>query len=563
MSLGEGVPPPAPKRPMRVRRKRDDEDEGDIFPPGAPIDDDPRPEVLLSYEMHDVVDKTIDAWMPRDPNVYTRSGELVTVVNSGAVPERDDEDGSPRPIFAPKTPRVHNLSLAGLSNRLSRAVRFCKRTPKGARVRCMPTPRLVAELAARGEWGGASELVGIAETPFLRPDGTICQIPGFDPATGYLYVPTTSFPPVPQHPTRSEAEAALALLREPFVDFPFATPAQSVVPVAAILTMLARPGIHGSILGVAISAATRGSGKSLLADTVAVISTGRSASRTTFPEDDIELEKVLGAYALAGSRLILLDNVTRRFGGGPLDKVLTARDDVDLRVLGVSEIKRVPWTALVMCSGNNLTFGEDTLRRMLLCRLESDLENPETRTGFSHHPLLGWLEANRERFVTAALTVLRAWTCKKLDPIHPLLGSFYEWSAIVPQAIAFAGGPNVMEARPAAELAGDDVLSALAVVLQRLPALSSKSMSARHILDALYPRPKHDEPPDGWDDLCDAFEALGAMSRGQQQPSPKALTQTLVRHAGRVLDGRRLKSSVNRDSVRLFWVEAVASRVSA
>lgn len=544
------VPPPPPEE--------GDDDLGG--PPDGP-DEDPRPEVILGVDLHAIVNDTIAAWMPRDVNVYTRSGTLVTVVDTATPIVRDDADGAPRPILTPKTPRVHPLPLAGISNRLQGSIRFLKKVPKRGLVRCMPTPRLIAELAARGEWQGASELVGITETPFLRPDGSVCQTPGYDSATGYLYVPNIVFPPVPSEPTRAEAVEALDALRDPFVDFPFASAAQSVVPVAAVLTVVARPAIRGSIPCIAIDAATRGSGKTKIADSIATITTGRSASRATFPEDDIELEKVLSSYALSGARLVLLDNVTRRFGGGPLDKVLTAVDDVDLRILGRSEMVRVRWTAQLLCSGNNIAFGDDTLRRTLMCRLESEHENPENRTNFAHDPLLEYLEERRARLVVAALTVLRAWTSKKLEASTGPWGSFDAWARLIPPAIVFAGGPNVLEARPPPERAGDDMLAALAIVLRRLPVLSPDAMSARRLIDALYPAPGAHDPPDGWADLRDAFEALGALSRGHSTPTPRGLTGSLSRTIGRVVDGQRLRSVVNRDGVRVFAVES--ARASA
>ncbi|MFO0751396.1 MAG: hypothetical protein U1F43_37865 [Myxococcota bacterium] len=45
-------------------------------------------------------------------------------------------------------------------------------------------------------------------------------------------------------------------------------------------------------------ASTRGSGKSLQADVIAMVTTGRTAPRMSWPGDEIELEKVLAAYAL-------------------------------------------------------------------------------------------------------------------------------------------------------------------------------------------------------------------------------------------------------------------------
>lgn len=536
-----------PRPPIRLVKPPPDtgDDDEDHFT--LPPDGDMRPQVQLHCDLSVVVDKTIEAWAPRDGNVYTRSGNLVTVVNQG---------GPSDELLKPETPRVLPLTPPGVSNRLMRFVRFVRKGPKGWGY-CSPTPRIVSELAARGEWPGVRRLVGLAETPFLRPDGTVCQTPGYDDATGYLYVPSTDYPPVSERPTVTEAYDALAQLQEPFGDFPFVSPESALVPVAAILTMLARPAIEGSVPCFAFDAATRRSGKSRLCDSVSIVTTGRGASRATLPDNDEELEKVLSAYALAGSRLILLDNVTRTVGGGPLDKVLTATDTVDLRVLGKSEIQTLSWTGMLLLSGNNMSFGEDTLPRTLLCRLESPLEDPETRTDFKHPHLLDYLRRERVRLVSAGLTVLRAWTCLGLetDRARFAWGGFDEFAWLVPPALCFAGGVNLLGARPAKDRAADDVLGALATIHEYLPRLSESPLTARAIVKAIYPPPKADQPPDGFDQLRDALDQLGAYSKGAAAPSATIVARVLGRTIGRVVGGRRLRSSDDGHGVRCFWVQ--------
>ena len=48
----------------------------------------------------------------------------------------------------------------------------------------------------------------------LRPDGSILDRPGYDPATGlYFDAQGVAFPAIPQRPTREQARAALIVLR--------------------------------------------------------------------------------------------------------------------------------------------------------------------------------------------------------------------------------------------------------------------------------------------------------------------------------------------------------------
>ena len=327
-----------------------------------------------------------------DPLLFQRSHELVHVL--GAEPPRA---GDRAPVAA-ETPVVRALTAPALAPRLCQFVEFQRFRPPADKAvylaklngtpvpdgwtTCAPPASLVASMLAVGDWRGIRRLVGVTETPVMRADGTVFQSAGFDDATGYLYCPNAAYPAVEECPSRDAAVAALGELLDVFSDFPYATPAHASVPIAAILTVVARPAVLGAVPAFLFDASTRGSGKTLQCDVVSVICQGRTAARANYPEKDEELEKTLAAYASAGARLILLDNVTRRLGGGPLDAVLTCRDEVEFRLLGKTEIRRLPWRAVMMVSGNNLELAEDTTRRTLMARLESPLENPEERAGF-------------------------------------------------------------------------------------------------------------------------------------------------------------------------------------
>ncbi len=52
--------------------------------------------------------------------------------------------------------------------------------------------------------------------------------------------------------------------------------------------------------------------------------------------------------------------------------------DVELRILGATKIVTLPWRALIMATGNNISFYGDTSRRVLMARLEPTEEKPGT-----------------------------------------------------------------------------------------------------------------------------------------------------------------------------------------
>ena len=121
----------------------------------------------------------------------------------------------------------------------------------------------------------------------------------------------------------------------------------------------------------------RGSGKSLLADVVSEVNSGREMSRMSQPKDDDECRKRITAVALAGETLMLLDNIDRMLGSASLDAALTATSWTD-RLLGASEmVSGIPLFATWYATGNNVILAADTARRTVHIRLESPDENPE------------------------------------------------------------------------------------------------------------------------------------------------------------------------------------------
>jgi putative DNA primase/helicase len=62
----------------------------------------------------------------------------------------------------------------------------------------------------------------VVTTPFLRPDFSLVQQPGYDAESGILFDPQgVEFPPVPEKPSWDDALAALDCFDKMFGDFPF------------------------------------------------------------------------------------------------------------------------------------------------------------------------------------------------------------------------------------------------------------------------------------------------------------------------------------------------------
>jgi putative DNA primase/helicase len=170
--------------------------------------------------------------------------------------------------------------LRDLLGRHAHWVRYDKRTKKWFDIDA-PTDVATTILKRRGEWR-LPPVLAIISTPTIRPEGSILDAPGYDPATRFiLHDP----PPIPHiDPTRANAEKSLRLLDNPLDEFPFAdqeddtaesraaSPSRNVA-LSALITPIVRGAFPVAPLH-AVTAPVAGSGKSYLLDTVSALATG-------------------------------------------------------------------------------------------------------------------------------------------------------------------------------------------------------------------------------------------------------------------------------------------------
>jgi putative DNA primase/helicase len=407
----------------------------------------PRRSITITNELHENVADACLALGDAE-NLYQRGGRLVRVVYQ-AVKESDRRTGGGAPTIQELRPQTLKAVLTSVVEWKRRRCTKDKETGETTwqDVSAMPTDDIVADVLHRGEWPEVRVLAAISETPLLRPDGSIVQVPGYDPETSYIYKPSEPFPEVPESPTCEDASAALAELREVFADFPYVDDTAAYVPVAAVLSIMARPAI-GAVPLFVFDAAVRGSGKSLQTDAVSLIATGRLVAKANWTHED-EIKKTLETFASEGAALFSWDNVPAgvAFGNSHLDASVTNEGTMKFRILGRTESKTAAWSAVQMATGNNFSFRGDTRRRSIISRLEPTVENPETREGWKHPNLRAWIKEERARLVVAALTLLRAYFVAGCpDPVKTI-GSFESWSRLVPSAIRWAGGADVTAAR--------------------------------------------------------------------------------------------------------------------
>lgn len=525
---------------------------------GQPTPKAPRREAISTIptirvvlgEPDDYIAKSVKS-LKADPDLFVRDVDLVHVTRA----TEDEQDGSAwegpdgetRHAIVEGSPKIHTMSLATLRVRMCRWAKWerTKTTKDGGseQVQCEPTRVMAEEVRDEHAFPGIRPLYGVAESPFPRPDGTIVQgQPHYDPATHYLYEPSQTFEPVPEHPTPAQARESYAALADLFSDFPFASPAGTSAAAAALLTLLARPAIRGPTPAWVIDATTPGTGKTLLTDVLSAVAYGRESGRAHFPaiegrDGDAELQKRLGMFARMGTPMVNFDNADDAIlGGDVLEECISARDKYTFRILGKTEGMTLAMRIVFFMTANNASWSRGMNRRIIHVRLESTLENPEHRPLDTYrHPeragrLFEYALESRAEYVRHALTLIRAYYCAG-RPATLTLGTFEAWAALIPSAIVWAGGENPMLCRPSES--GDespDTLQrqTLAREWASFCELSTLTGVTSHdVIDRLYPDRQHGEPADPkWETLRGAIEYFVPCRPGQR-PDPAKLSEVI------------------------------------
>lgn len=514
---------------------------GDEEPPGRGEGqgDEGRPAVEYLVKVHETVDEAerILCGRATEIGLYQRLGQLSRVLyedRDEEVQRKDDPMGVVREKGAPI---IRSFPLQAFRLLLSRTIDFRKYDPKKQRTHSISPPAEVAQmLLDKGEWT-LPVLNGFSTAPFLRPDGSICETPGYDAATGIIYQPDQAFDSVPENPTRADAVRAIDLLEEPFRHFPFVVREQHLAATfAGMLSLIARPAIKGPVPLFSVSAPTPGSGKTLLVWLMVSIITGQKPASTDWVRDDDEFRKTIVSMGLAGDRAVLLDNVEGKLGSGLLSNILTS-EKYRARLLGVNEMINTRLEMVWFATGNNLETRADAFRRICSILLDPRMEHPETRTfPGAHADVMGYARRLRGSLVPALLTIIRAHRSAgcPAPKDHALLGSFEDWDRWVRQPILWA---MACDPRPTTDGEEESSTSETEVIQELLNSWhdifpDERPISIREAIQVA--GLAHGAR------LMDAFKGLNY--RGEDRPIPMNISGALRRSKSRIINGLRAES---------------------
>lgn len=462
---------------------------------------------------------------------YQRGGVIVTV---------STDPGT-------KATAVKLVPLPALTRALAGAavwMRFDKRMMEW--VPADPGEKYVRAVLDATDYAHMPVLNGIARQPYLRADGTLMTLAGYDQASGMFGAFVERDFPIPAKPTWEDALRALTELSSLLDEFAFAKPSDRAAALAGILTAAIRPSLPAAPM-FHVRAPQIASGKSYICALLTAFATPQPSTPHSFPADDEECRKLLLAELMRAPAVVEFDNLTSDLI--PHKSLCTAltSEFISGRILGVSKTAEPGTRALFLSSGNNVGPVRDMARRTVTIDLDPAVEVPAARE-FKRDPV-GEVRASRGMFVALALTVVRAWIVAgrpKADVCKPL-ASYEEWTDLCRRPLIWLGLEDPA-ASVFAGMAEDPDRETLGALLAEWSARYSKPIKVKQVVaDA----DRHENA-----DLLEVLREIAGERDGSINNT--RLGRWIKRHAGRVVDGRRFVAATSTTNAAMWAVEKIA-----
>jgi hypothetical protein len=410
-----------------------------------------RPEIVVrAGELHEQVRAAVLS-LGQDPTLYTRAGGMVTTTRCDA-----------------------GIEFVGIGKPAARVL--LERWAKYVRVKpgrdgsvdmvpCDVSDRITeGVLASPRDWAGVlREVKAVHMVPIIRENGDIVG-EGYDPETKLLVdFDGTTFPEPGK--TRREAEASLERLEDLLCDFPLEGPDNLSRTVIVSMMMAA---VTRRLMRVCpaylIDSPSSSVGKNLLVDLASYLMVGRRVAPINDPKDEDEGRKKIFSALLAGRGHLAFDNIARVFGGEAFDTIMTGETYED-RKLGVSEVFRVPESALVTITGRNVKFRGDGIYRTMRARMVTLLERPDKGRDFKHKELADHVLSKRGEFVSDVLTIIRAHLVAGRPVRIPPIKEYADWTRLAREPLVWLGRPDVADSIELQRLDSDETVGRAADVL--------------------------------------------------------------------------------------------------
>ena len=391
-----------------------------------------------------------------------------------------------------------------------------------------PPPRHTAVLFDATEYPHLPVLRGIARQPHLRDDGSVVSAAGYDGLTGRFGVFDARHYRIPDRPSEADARHAVTVLTDVLAEVAFDTDVDRSAALSAMLTAAVRPSLP-TAPGFHVAAHTIGSGKSFLSRIISSLATPQNVPGVAFPGDGDEMRKTLIALLIKSPAVINFDDLNGDIVPSEALKTALTEEYIGGRLLGLSKDVSCSTRTLFLFSGNNVGPVRDMARRVVTIHLDPRCENPVTRE-FKRPHLEAEVRRDRARYVSAAITIVRAWLLagSPKTSVKPV-ASYGQWANWCRQPLLWLGLPDPV-ARLFEQLAHDPDAELLGRMLDGWhKAHGATAMLIRDVVRLA----------DGIDN--DFAEALRDVADERGTINRRRLGWWLKRHAGRIVGGAKFE----------------------
>ena len=283
----------------------------------------------------------------------------------------------------------------------------------------------------------------VSDIPLMLKDGTLLSEPGYHREHGY-YLNTAGIT-VQLMPWQE----ARALYLETFNEMSYQAPkAGFTATLAFVLQPFLMPMIDDLTPLYAVLGSRRagsGTGKGFLLDLVYRIHRGKPYTHDgSMPATDEEMGKVLFSALSEGVSHIIFDDIDH-LKHRQLMAAITSRTYKG-RILGVSQRHEVSTGVTWAVSGNAPDIHRDFYRRIVPIYMGIGKARAWERE-YSRPDLNRYVLANRNLFISAALSILEHWRASGMPLSTQTIRGFDRWSAVMGGVLESIGLPHLLEAR--------------------------------------------------------------------------------------------------------------------
>ena len=445
--------------------------------------------------------------------------------------EQDDDGGE---VLACQFVRYNMLRLSDVVAR--HAAVFVKFTPTGNQRPIDPPADVIETLLVRQDWQFPT-VVGIVNTPTMRPDASLLTQPGYDRQTRLWYKSSgeVKLPPFPERPTKEDAQGALELLKGVLKGFPFDGQVSLSVALAAMFTTALRGVLRIAPIFAVIAPDPR-TGKTFLVNLLCVLATGHRPVPSAGSRDSKELEKRIETAALSGRAVMHLNNLQNGMvvESERLSELCT-EGQVYIRTLGrhgegLCDCRGTT----IFLNGNNIVMAADLVPRTAVCRLDAKMENPGGRA-FEFDPI-ELVRRDRGKYLAAIFTIVRAFMADGSPEQEGMtrVAGFETWSRFVQQPLMWLG-----EADPLGGMEDARALDPSIEELRQLIEVLRKCFPAaqQFFTVADCARLAEEMDHDSWGRPRYKRQDLRDVMTFQNKINTRSFGWLLKRHRDRVIDG--------------------------